>query len=356
MKKMKRMIYLLLTIVVLVIGGIFFFLNRPNFGCSPRGMRLARIERSPNYRNGAFHNQEDTPLMASDRGRMSQLWHFLTDKQTPHLKPGKPLPAVRTDLKALPRDKNLLVWFGHSSYYMQIDGIRFLVDPVFYNASPVSFIMKPFKGTDIYKPSDIPDVDYLIITHDHWDHLDYQTVTRMRSRIGHVICPLGVGQDFEYWRYPVSHITEMDWGECAHLHGNTLLYCLPARHFSGRGLKSNQTLWASYMLQIGPKTLFLGGDGGYGKHFAVIGRQFPHIDLAILENGQYNEDWRYIHTMPNLMVREANDLHARRILSVHHGKFALSKHAWDEPLRNIQTMRKAGLDVLSPQIGEVVPL
>lgn len=356
MKKLKRMIYLFLAIVILVAGEIFFFLNRPNFGCSPRGERLARIEHSPNYSEGAFHNEENTPLMTSDRSRLSQLWHFLIDKQPPLLKPNKPLHALRTDLRALPRDKNLLVWFGHSSYYMQIDGVRFLVDPVFYTASPVSFIMKPFEGTDIYKPSDMPDIDYLIITHDHWDHLDYKTVTRLRPRIGHVLCPLGVGQDFEYWHYPVSRITEMDWGERAHLRGNALLSCLPARHFSGRGLRSNRTLWASYMLQIGSKNIFLGGDGGYGKHFAAIGRQFPNIDLAILENGQYNADWRYIHTMPNLMVSEANDLHARRILSVHHGKFALSRHAWDEPLLNIQAMRKEGLNVLSPQIGEVVPL
>jgi L-ascorbate metabolism protein UlaG (beta-lactamase superfamily) len=121
------------------------------------------------------------------------------------------VPSAKTDLRGLDPSKNLIVWFGHSSYLIQVDGKRILVDPVFFKASPVSFINRAFPGTKIYKPEDMPDIDYLVITHDHWDHLDYKTVKRLRSRVGAVICPLGVGSDLEYWGYPLGKIKEMDW-------------------------------------------------------------------------------------------------------------------------------------------------
>ena len=111
---------------------------------------------------------------------------------------------------------------------------------------PVSFVNKPFKGTDIYKPEGMPDIDYLIISHDHWDHLDYNTVKKLRDRIGTVICPLGVGEHFEYWGFDKKQIVELDWDEDSSLEVWFQVYCLPARHFSGRGLSSNQSLWASF--------------------------------------------------------------------------------------------------------------
>lgn len=154
----------------------------------------------------------------------------------------------------------------------------------------------------------MPDIDYLIITHDHWDHLDRGTVTALRPRIRTVVCPLGVGEHFEYWGFPKERIVELDWHEQAALDDGFTIRCLPARHFSGRGLNSNQTLWGSFLLQSPSRKIYIGGDGGYGKHFAQIGREFPDIDLAILENGQYNEAWRYIHTLPGQLAQAAKDL------------------------------------------------
>lgn len=135
-----------------------------------------------------------------------------------------------------------------------------------------------------------------------------------------------------------------------------MIHCLPVRHFSGRGLTANQSLWASFLLQTPSHCIYIGGDSGYDTHYAAIGERFPNIDLAILENGQYNEEWNYIHLMPQYMARAAKDLKAKRILTVHHSKYALAKHRWDEPLKNEENMRKDSLNVLTPVIGEVVEL
>ena len=224
-------------------------------------------------------------------------------------------------------------------------------------ASPVSFVNRPFKGTDAYKPADMPDIDYLVISHDHWDHLDYETVMELKDRVGKVVCPLGVGEHFEYWGFDKSLLVELDWFEDAVLDEGFLLHCLPARHFSGRSLKSNQSLWASFLIETPSQKIYMGGDGGYDTHFAEIGKQYPGISLAILENGQYNEDWKYIHTMPQYLGQVAKDLKAAKILTVHHSKYALARHRWDEPLKNAADLKEKGSwDILMPMIGEVVRL
>ena len=136
-------------------------------------------------------------------------------RKTENLRPENEVPVIKTDLHKLGRDENVLIWFGHSSYFIQVDGKRFLVDPVFCMASPVSFVNKPFKGTDVYKPEDMPDIDYMVISHDHWDHLDYRTVKSLKDRVGKVICGLGVGEHFEYWGYDKDRLVELDWYEDA---------------------------------------------------------------------------------------------------------------------------------------------
>lgn len=354
-KKSKKhsIMYIVLIVLLLLAGSAFAFINQKSFGRLPKGERLKRIEQSPNYRNGHFCNQEPTPMFTGTSSRWKILFSMFK-KSNNNITPQQSIEAIKTDLHSLDRSKNLIVWFGHSSYFIQLDGVRYLVDPVFYNAAPVSFMIKPFKGTDIYKPEDMPSIDYLIITHDHWDHLDYKTIKKLKNRISCVICPLGVGEDFEYWGFDTKKIIELDWNENANL-TKAKIHCLPTRHFSGRGLVSNKTLWASFMLE-GSKTIFIGGDGGYDKRFQAIGKQFPTIDFAILENGQYNSDWKYIHTMPQQLSLEAKELNARTVLTVHHFKFALSKHAWNAPEKNIQQMRKDSINVLDPKIGEIIPI
>ena len=350
------MIGIVVGIVMIVGMAGFAFMCQPSFGRLPQGERLERIKRSPQYRDGEFRNVHPTELMTSGKGRLQTMWEFLFSKPD-GLVPDEPVPAIKTDLRGLLRDRELMVWFGHSSYLLQLSGKRILVDPVFCIASPVSFINKPFKGTNIYTPEDMPDIDYLVITHDHWDHLDYNTVKKLKARIGAVICPLGVGAHFEYWGFDKERLIELDWNEDANLVPGFMIHCLPARHFSGRRLTANQSLWASFLLEAPSQKIYIGGDGGYDTHYAEIGNRFPGIDLAILENGQYNEEWSLIHMMPQYMAQTARDLKAKRVLTVHHSKYALAKHRWDEPLKNAEEMKnKDSLNVLIPEIGEVVAL
>lgn len=348
-------LWILLLIFVLVAAGAFYFLVRPSFGNLPSGERLERIQRSPNYRNGAFRNQIPTPMMTGDKNRWQALWDFIFGNHK-GLRPEKALPVIWTNLKQLPKELNLMVWFGHSSYFLQVDGKKILVDPVFYSASPVSFINKPFVGTDIFHPEDMPDIDLLIITHDHWDHLDYKTVKELREKTDKVICPLGVGAYFEYWGYSSEKLIEMDWEE--HIsYDNLIIHCLPTRHFSGRGLLSNKTLWGAFLIKFPSLTLFLGGDGGYGPHFKQIGRMFSSIDWAILENGQYSKDWKYIHTLPEQLEKVVSDLHAKHVVTVHYSKYALSSHPWDEPLKIAASLReRCQQKIYTPVIGEILLL
>ena len=199
----------------------------------------------------------------------------------------------------------------------------------------------------------MPQCDWLLITHDHWDHLDYQGVKELKSSIQKVLFPLGVGEHFERWGYPDVMLTELDWQESTDLGDGFTLYCLPARHFSGRGLKRNQSLWASFLLKTpSGRQIYIGGDSGYGPHFSEIGQKFPGIDLAILENGQYNADWAQIHTLPAELPKACRDLGAKEVITVHHSKYTLSKHPWDEPRRNEDALEKEGSKVLRLVMGK----
>lgn len=347
------LITILIVISVILIGGIIF-LNLPQFGRSPRGERLERIKKSPNYKDGEFVNREETRVVTSEQNRLAAMWDFLFGKKE-RVTPGDAIPAVKTDLKNLPADKDWLVWFGHSSNLMNINGKKILVDPVFYAASPVSFVNRPFKGTDLYRPDDLPDIDYYIISHDHWDHLDAKTVKELDARVGRFVCPLGVGEHLERWGVNPSKILELDWDESVSPEPGLTINCLTSRHFTGRGLSSNKTLWASYMLETSHGNVFIGGDGGYGKHFKEIGLKYPKIDLAVLENGQYDKDWAQIHTLPEELTKVASDLNPKEILTVHHSKFALAKHPWDDPIKTAHKLRdQYNFNVLIPHIGAPV--
>ena len=283
---------------------------------------------------------------------------MLSQPSSKQKKPKTEISTVKTDFSALNPQENLLIWFGHSSCYIQLNGKRFLIDPIFSGyASPVSFVNKAFKGTNIYNASDIPDIDYLIITHDHWDHLDYNTVKELKPRVGKVVCPLGVGAHFVRWDFAASDIIEMDWNEMTTPDLSVEIYCLPARHFSGRALKQKQSLWASFLIKSGSHTIFISGDGGYDTHFANIGEQFGAIDFALLENGQYGNSWRYIHLHPEEVLQAGIDLRAKYIIPVHHSKFCISNHSWNEPMQRI-TAANDQLEnpkrILTPKIGEIV--
>ncbi len=341
----------LIILLIFTLPAILFF-GQPAFGRLPRGERLQRIRRSPNYRDGQFRNLTPTRMMASGKSRARIMWDFLT-RRTEGLRPGRDLPSMKTELAAFGRDREVVVWLGHSSLFIQTGGLRLLIDPVLVKAAPASFFNRPFRGTSLYTSHDMPEIDYLVISHDHWDHLDYHTVTAIRFR--KVVCPLGVGEHFERWGFSPERIVELDWGESAALEGGMTLHCLPARHFSGRGPRANQTLWASFLLQTPARNIYLSGDGGYDAHFGQIKARFGRIDLAFMENGQYNEDWKYIHLLPADLLRAVGELRPEALLTVHHSKYALARHPWREPLDNIaRAALRDSIRLLTPVIGQPV--
>jgi len=349
-------IILLLMIALVVIVGTLFLNSKP-FGKAPSGERLERFSKVKYYHDGAFRNIEETPMLADDASYTKILFEFFF-KSSRRKSPKTALPTVKTDLKALATISDVLIWFGHSSYFMQIDGIRILVDPVFSgSASPVPGSVKAFPGTDIYSALDMPEIDLLLITHDHYDHLDYETIVALKPKVKQVITSLGCGSHLEYWGYDASLITELNWEESIDFNENLKLTALPARHFGGRGLNRGNTFWSAFLMESDALSIFVGGDSGYGKHFKQIGNAHPGIDLAILENGQYDVKWPLIHMQPDEVILAIKDLGAKRLLPVHSGKFPLANHDWDEPLKRIyDASGKAGIPLLTPRIGEIIRL
>jgi len=327
----------------------------PKFGKRPSGERLQRIKESVNYSQGKFQNQSHTPQLTQSITTALYDYFFAKSRE---IKPQNQIPTQVIDWKALKGDQPQLVWFGHSSYLMQLEGKFILVDPVLSgSASPIPGGTKAFKGTDITTVAELPVIDILFLTHDHYDHMDYETLKALKTKVKQVVCGLGVGEHLEYWGYSPQQLIEKDWWEEIVLDSGFKVTLTPARHFSGRSIFSANTLWTSFVLETANKKIFIGGDSGYDTHFKKIGEQFGPFDLAILENGQYDKSWKYIHMMPEEVVQAAKDLQARVLFPVHSAKFVLANHAWNEPLERIAVASlKEKMPLLTPQIGENVNL
>lgn len=355
---MKRILKITLKIIasliVVLTISIFIVINQKQFGQLPEGKRLERIENSPNYKDGEFKNLSETSVLTSEKSTFKTMVDFMFSEKE-NVTPKYKLPTVKTNLKALNESKDVLVWLGHSSYFIRLNGVTFLIDPVLSGyASPFSFMNKSFDGTDIYKSNDIPEIDYLIISHDHWDHLDYETVLELESKVKHVICGLGVGQHFEYWGYNPSKITELDWYQNVQIMNEMIITATPARHYSGRGLDRNKTLWASYVLESPTYNIYMGGDSGYDEFYKKIGEDYGPFNLTILEQGQYSKNWKQIHLLPSEVFKAGEELNSKSLLPVHNSKFALANHLWSEPLEAIS--KNPQLPVKTPKIGEPVML
>ena len=321
-------------------------------GKDPLGERLKKIQRSPNYREGIFQNLSVTTMMEGKGDLLKTLWKFLNKPKT--TRPPQPLPSVKTDLKNLPDGKPVLIWFGHSSYLIKINGKHILVDPVFCGyASPFKMkSAKNFEGSNIYTVDDMPVIDILLITHDHYDHCDYETILKLNNKTRNIVTSLGVGSHLEYWGIDMSKVTELDWQESTEVEGMRFI-SQPARHFSGRSFKRSKTLWASFILKSKNCSVYIGADSGYDAYFKKLGEQHGPFDLAILESGQYNEAWKNIHMMPEETVQACLDVKAKMLFPVHWGKFSLSLHPWNEPIERV--MKKAeelNVHVATPMIGE----
>lgn len=363
-----KTLLVLLALAVLIAAGIWLYLQQPTFATpSVDNKRLLTKQSATGnslYQDGRFTNLEPTEVMVADpdsvhqpkQGMLVTLWKFLFQPD-PGTIPEQPIPSRKTNLFTLNPQENRVIWLGHSSYYIQLDGKRMLIDPVFSAyASPVPGTNVAFAGSNVYSPEDIPDLDYLLITHDHWDHLDYPTVQALRDKVKQVITPLGVGSYFRQWGWAAGQVFEGDWGSVYEADG-LAIHILPARHFSGRLLDRNRTLWGSFALIGQQQRLYFGGDSGYGQHFKRIGAALGPFDLVALECGQYNQQWASIHMMPEQTAQAATDLGAREVLAAHNSKFKLAHHRWEEPLERLSAASAGqSWQLLTPMIGEQVAI
>jgi L-ascorbate metabolism protein UlaG (beta-lactamase superfamily) len=356
MKILKRVTMYLLLLTILLSSTAFLVLLLPSFGESPGKDRQRRLALSPNYKDGKFVNLLETPVMHPD----ASYWKMIKQQfsRGENRVPLHPIPVLKRDLhQQAPAGKWAITWFGHSTLLVQLAGKTILVDPVLsQRASPFQFVgPQRFAGTHVYRAADFPAIDYLLITHDHFDHLDHQTIVDLAPKVGHFYVPLGVGAHLEKWGVPPHQIRELDWWEEVPLSPGLLLAATPARHFSGRGLNRNETLWASYVLKAGGQALYLGGDSGYGPHFKDIGEKYGPFALTLLECGQYNGYWPNIHMMPEETAQAHLDLRGQVLMPIHWGKFKLALHSWTEPVeRLVVKARELGIQTIMPVPGAQV--
>jgi L-ascorbate metabolism protein UlaG (beta-lactamase superfamily) len=317
-------------------------------GKNPKGEELTRLKDLPNYRNGSFQNLAKRPDSAARYN------HFLFIFRTP-LGPTRPscdLPWVKTNLNTLTATAPTVVWFGQSSLLIKTMQGNVLIDPVFSNhAGPVPGVLKAFRGTKHYHAEDMPPIDVLIISHDHYDHLDYRTLKKLKNNIKTAVVPMGVGSHLVYWGFDPKKIIELNWNQSTTLPGGLRVTATPAQHHSKRMFKENKTLWASYVIQADQYRLFYSGDSGYSPHFKQIGQQYGPFDLALLECGQYNQI--YVHMGLGQPAQAAVDLHTRLLQPIHWAKFPEANHPWNEPIKTLlPAAEKLGIQVNIPRIGE----
>ena len=334
-----------IAVFVLVIA----FADCRSLGKRPAGESLTHVRSSPGYKNGGFQNLEIRPDSAKKPNQI--MLHLRGYSQT--IRPKYVLPWVKTDLRSLRADSPTIVWFGHSSLLIKTAQGNILTDPVFSNhAGPVPGLMTAFAGTTNYHAEDMPDIDVLIISHDHYDHLDYQTVKKLKDKVKLAVVPVGIAADLIYWGYDPKKIIETNWGDSVLTPNGLRIIATPAQHHSNRTYSKRQkTLWASYVIETGNYRIFFGGDGGYSKQFKQIGHKYGPFDLALLECGQYGQP--YYHLALGEPARVAVDLKAKMLQPIHWAKFREAERTWTEPIETlIPAAQKAGMPLNIPRIGE----
>lgn len=359
MKRILKMIGLsILGIIVIGVIGIALFMTfSPQFGGSLLKQQKAEYENLTNFKKGKFQNPDPSPMDMNFR----KIFKEMTNK-SPNRSPNENIPVIKIDSASIANynsEKTRLTWFGHSTFLLEMDEKKILIDPMLSKSpSPVSFAgSKRFSDELPIAAEQLPYIDAVILSHDHYDHLDYKTIKQIKNKVGQFYTPLGVANHLKRWGVDEQIIHELNWGDSIQFEHINLV-CTQARHFSGRGLFDRATtLWCSWVIQGKKDNIFFSGDSGYGKHFKEIGEQYGPFDISLLECGQYNENWKFIHMMPEQTGQAALDLKSKLMMPIHWGAFTLAFHDWTDPIkRSMAKAKELNMPVATPKIGQSIIL
>lgn len=321
---------------------------------------LARYQGSPQWKEGKFENIEQTETALNWRKMPGILCRQL--KGHKQGAPSRPLQIAPFDAKAfLAKDgAPKFAWFGHSAVLMRLMGQTLLIDPMLGDdASPIAPMKtKRFSDDSLRIIDELPTIDLVLITHDHYDHLDYESIQKLRPKAKHFFVSLGVKRHLCSWGIAAEAVEEFDWWQSKTFQ-NIQITFTPTRHFSGRGLSSlSKCLWGGWTFKTATENIWFSGDGGYGGHFKEVGEKLGPFDLAFMECGQYNDDWPQVHLFPHESVRAALDARAKTAVPVHWGGFNLSyQHSWFDPAEEFaREANEKGLAVRTPALGQVFGL
>lgn len=351
-------ITILSIVVLLTLVTVIFVNTSPQFGGKPTKEQKLQYAQTGYYEEGKFVNQIPSEMEIGIKDMPSLLYKQF--KKDPGRQPSAKFDIQHIDsleIEQKPDSITRLTWFGHSTFLLEIAGEKVLLDPMFGDVPAPH----PWLGKSRYSnglPIEIeklPQIDAIIMSHDHYDHLDYGSIMKLKEKTAQFYMPLGVGAHFRKWGIAEERIHELAWWDDIEL-DSLKFTCTPARHFSGRGFGDRAaTLWASWVIQSPEKNIYFSGDSGYGPHFKEIGEKFGSFDYAMMECGQYNEKWHAIHMMPEETIQAAIDLNAKVTQPIHWGAFTLSLHSWTDPIERASIeAKKKSVALCTPEIGEVV--
>lgn len=327
------------------------------FGAKATKEDLKRYAQSPQWSGSKFVNAEETTIDISFENIPKLLYKQLCQKEG--REPKKPLTIQPFMLNDFIRQDAMFkfIWYGHSVLLLRLNGKTILIDPMLGpNASPIApFSTNRFSRHALMLIDDFPDIDILLLTHDHYDHLDLASMNKLKGKVRHYLVALGTKRHLVKWGINPEIITEVDWHDRVARHDIEFTF-IPSRHFSGRGLRDRaMSLWGGWCMKTDGLNLYFSGDGGYGKHFKEIGEKYGPFDFGWMECGQYNENWRMIHMFPEESVQAALDSRVSKVMPVHWGAFSLAQHTWFDPVeRFVNETARRSLECITPNLGELV--
>ena len=350
----KFFTYVIIVLAVLALKVTLFINFAPQFGSNPTSKQMEFYQNFSNYKENQFKGLQPTPMMT---GEVSTLDYFKTDSNRTPSRDVTPTKINYSSFSNVEKNNYKIAWLGHSAFIINLGGKKILLDPMLgSHASPLPIpSLRRYNKILPIDPLEMTNIDFVVLSHDHYDHLDYSTIKKIKENVKTFLVPHGLGNHLIKWNVKKEKIIELNWDE-NYQFGEIEFVCLPSRHFSGRGpLNRNYTLWSSWAIKSPGAKIYFSGDSGYGDHFKKIGKNHGPFDISLLDCGQYNLAWKYVHMFPFEAILAAKELRTKYFMPIHWGGFTLALHPWDEPvIESIKLAEESGLSYITPGIGEVL--